>query len=78
MNITRARAIGLAMAKLSRRFAWWRPQRRRQRLLVWPAGPWPQGIVGATGPLAVTVPPASVGTRPLPEASRTASTPPSE
>ena len=37
-----------------------------------------QGTVGATGPLAVTVPPVSVGTRPLPEASLTASTPPPE
>lgn len=36
----------------------------------------PYGSVGATGPFAVTVPPLSVGTRPLPEASRTASVPP--
>lgn len=76
MNAPRAQTLAEAALRRGGRFVWWRPQRRRQRFKAWPAAGWPaQGTVGATGPLAVTVPPASVGTRPLPEASRTASAP---
>ena len=35
MIAPQARALGVAAMNAGRRFTWWRPQRRRQRLHVW-------------------------------------------